>query len=99
MTRSHTLSETAFKKLQQHATRRSLLHGSAKGAAGLGLASFGARQGWQPAGAAQDAVCDGADARISYGIWDAAQKPGVDAQIAAFTAKHPNISIEVQIVP
>lgn len=99
MTRSHSLGNAAFTKLQRYVTRRSLLHGSAKGAAGLGLAALAGRQSWQPTRAAQDAVCDGAEVRISYGIWDAAQKPGVDAQVAAFQALHPNITVEVQIVP
>lgn len=99
MTRSHLPGEAAFTKLQRYATRRSLLQGTAKGAAGLGLATLAANLGWQTSRAAQDAVCDGAQSNITYGIWDAAQKPGVDAQIAAFNAKNPNISVEVQIVP
>ena len=99
MTRSHNLGEESFTKLQRFATRRTLLRGTAAGAAGLGLSTLGGRLGQPVARAAQDAVCDGAEARLSYGIWDAAQKPGVDAQVAAFQALHPNITIEVQIVP
>lgn len=99
MTRSFKLGEEAFTKLQRYATRRTLLRGAAAGAAGIGLTALGGGTGQPAARAAQDAVCEGAEARISYGIWDAAQKPGVDAQVAAFQALHPNITVEVQIVP
>ncbi|MFT4036834.1 MAG: sugar ABC transporter substrate-binding protein [Thermomicrobiales bacterium] len=99
MTRSRAFGDAAFTTLQQHVTRRILLRGSAAGAAGLGIAALGGATGRQSASAAQDAICNGEQAHLTYGFWDAAQKPGVDAQIAAFTAKHPNISIETQIVP
>lgn len=99
MTRPLSLGSEAFSKLQHYVTRRALLRAGAGGAAGLGLASLGGQMGRQRARAAQDAVCDGAEVTISYGIWDAAQLPGVEAQMAAFNAVHPNITIEPQIVP
>lgn len=99
MTRPRTLGNDAFAKLQQYVTRRSLLRAGAGGAAGLGLAALGSQSRPARARAAQDAVCDGAEVTISYGIWDAAQRPGVEAQIAAFNAIHANITIEPQIVP
>ncbi len=99
MTRPRTMGNDAFAKLQQYVTRRSLLRAGAGGAAGLGLAALGDQSRPVRARAAQDAVCDGAEATLSYGFWDAAQRPGVEAQIAAFTALHPNITIEPQIVP
>jgi multiple sugar transport system substrate-binding protein len=49
--------------------------------------------------AAQDAVCGGEAVTITYGFWDAAQRPGIEAQIAAFNAHHPHITVEPQIVP
>lgn len=99
MTRPRTLGNDAFAKLQQYVTRRSLLRAGAGGAAGLGLAALGSQSRSTRARAAQDAVCDGAEVTITYGIWDAAQLPGVEAQIAAFNAIHANITIEPQIVP
>lgn len=99
MTRPLSLGTEAFAKMQQYVTRRALLRAGVGGAAGLGLAGLSGQMRRQPARAAQDAVCDGAEVTISYGLWDAAQLPGVEAQIAAFNALHPNITIEPQIVP
>lgn len=40
-----------------------------------------------------------AKVNLTYAIWNAAQKPAMDAIIAAFQAKNPNITVEVQVVP
>jgi multiple sugar transport system substrate-binding protein len=41
----------------------------------------------------------GEEVTLTYGFWDTAQEAAVDAQIAAFTAAFPAITIEKQIVP
>ena len=41
----------------------------------------------------------GEEATVTYGFWDTAQEPAIDAQIAAFNAVYPNITVEKQIVP
>jgi multiple sugar transport system substrate-binding protein len=99
MTRPRSLGSEAVAKMQRYLSRRALLRSSARGAAGLGLATLAGQSLRQPARAAQDAVCGGENVTLTYGFWDAAQRPGVEAQIAAFNALHPHITIEPQIVP
>lgn len=99
MTRPRSMGSEAFAKLQQFVSRRALLRASARGAAGLGLAALSGQMRRGQASAAQDAICGGEEITITYGFWDAAQRPGIEAQIAAFTELHPNITIEPQIVP
>ncbi|MCC6315474.1 MAG: sugar ABC transporter substrate-binding protein [Thermomicrobiales bacterium] len=48
---------------------------------------------------AQDTGYGGESVTLSYGLWDAAQKPGIDKQIAAFNQQFPNIKVEPTIVP
>jgi multiple sugar transport system substrate-binding protein len=40
-----------------------------------------------------------AQTRITYGYWSAAQRPMVEAEIAAFEAQNPDIDVEPQLVP
>jgi multiple sugar transport system substrate-binding protein len=52
--------------------------------------------------AAQDATpsaYNGEEAKITYGYWDTAQSAAIEAQIEAFKAHAPNITVEPQIVP
>ncbi len=37
--------------------------------------------------------------RLSYGIWDASAEPAMKQIAAAFTKEHPNVSVEVQVIP
>jgi multiple sugar transport system substrate-binding protein len=99
MTRPQILGDDALAKLETFVSRRTLLRSSARGAAGLGLAALGGAASRRYARAAQEAVCGGENVTITYGFWDAAQRPAVDAQIAAFKTLHPNITVEPQIVP
>ena len=99
MTRDVQMGSEAYAMLQKFVTRRSLLRSGARGAAGLGLATLGGRTSTRSTRAAQDAVCGGEEITITYGTWDAAQLPAVEAQIAAFNEVHPNITVEPQVVP
>ncbi len=53
----------------------------------------------QLAGAQDVPAYEGEEATISYGFWDTAQEAAIDAQIEAFKAVQPNITVEKQIVP
>lgn len=99
MTRPLTLGNAAFAKMQQYVSRRTLLRAGAKGAAGLGLAALGSQASRGRTRAAQEAICGGEEITLTYGFWDAAQRPGIEQQIAAFKELNPNITIEPQIVP
>jgi len=89
----------ALAALKTLMNRRTLLRGSAAGAAGLGLAGLGGQSAVDRVHAAQDAVCGGEEIKITYGFWDDAQRPAVEQQIAAFKELHPNITVEPQVVP
>lgn len=39
------------------------------------------------------------DVTISYGIWDPNQQPAMEAIADAFTAEHPNVTVEIQLTP
>lgn len=50
--------------------------------------------------AAQEATpYNGEEVTITYGFWDAVQQPGVEAQIEAFNAQFPNITVDPQLTP
>jgi multiple sugar transport system substrate-binding protein len=68
------------------------------GVAGLSVGLLSALPGGRSAGA-QGTGYGGESATLSYGMWDAAQRPGVDKQIAAFNQQFPNIKIEPTVVP
>jgi len=76
--------------------RRSLLRTGGAVAAGVGAAAIHSSHGHV---AAQTNGCSGDDVTLTYGYWDTTQQPGIDAQIAAFEAKFPNISISLQAIP
>lgn len=55
-----------------------------------------------PAGGDQAATtaapaAGGEKVNLTFGIWDSYQKPGMEALAAAYTAKNPNVTIEVQV--
>ena len=39
------------------------------------------------------------DATITYGIWDQNQQPAMQEIADAFTAEHPNVTVEIQLTP
>ena len=85
--------------LDKRLDRRALLRTGGAVAAGLGAAAvLPSRRGGR-ARAAQSGGCSGDDVTLTYGYWDTTQQPGVDAQIAAFEEKYPNISINLQPIP
>lgn len=74
--------------------RRAFLH-AAGGLAALGLAGRQQRSHAQtPA-----PTYGGEDVTITYGFWDSAQEAAIRAQIDAFAAVFPSITVEPQIVP
>ena len=36
---------------------------------------------------------------LSYAVWDQTQKPAMEELAKAFTAQHPNITIDIQLTP
>ena len=44
--------------------------------------------------------CGASDGKthLKFQIWDTAQKPGMEAMCAAYTAQHPDVVIDVQVV-
>jgi len=46
------------------------------------------------------AGCSSSDGKthLTFQIWDAAQQPGMEAMCAAYTAQHPDVVIDVQVV-
>ena len=99
MSNHRRMGSEALATLKSHVTRRSLLRGSAAGAASFGLAALGGQSAVDRVQAAQDAVCGGEEITITYGIWDSAQLPAVETQAAAFKELHPTITVEPQLVP
>lgn len=78
-------------------TRRKLL-GAAGGVSALALA--GALPNFAGAQSPEATTSyNGEEVTITYGFWDTAQEAAVDAQIEAFKAHFPNITVEKQIVP
>ncbi|MCD2440713.1 sugar ABC transporter substrate-binding protein [Agromyces sp. SYSU K20354] len=41
----------------------------------------------------------GEDVTITYGIWDENQQPAMEDIAAAFTAEHPNVTVDIQLTP
>lgn len=98
---SQTPEATDRRRTSGFLTRRRLLGAGAAGVAALGL-SAAPLGGRSRSLARQDATdCADADleAKLSYGFWDVAQQPGVEAQIAAFNETFPNIEISPEVVP
>ncbi|CAN5575692.1 sugar ABC transporter substrate-binding protein [soil metagenome] len=86
-------------KLTSHVSRRSLI-GAAGGVSALALAGALPRTGLGQATPAVDVTpYDGEEVTITYGFWDAAQEAAILAQIEAFNAHFPAITVEPQIVP
>lgn len=73
-------------------TRRSLI-GAAGAASALALTGRVGRA------QAQATPYAGEEVTITYGFWDSAQEAAIEAQIEAFKAVQPNITVEPQIVP
>lgn len=82
-----------------HISRRRLVGAGVAGAVGLGLTPLPVGRAAR-SGAAQEApACPEGEVSLSYGFWDVAQQPGIEAQIAAFNEEFPNIRISPEVVP
>ncbi len=68
------------------------------GAVGLSVCMLATIPGQRQA-AAQESGYDGEEVTLTYGLWDASQRPGVEQQIAAFNEQFPDITVEPQVVP
>ena len=90
---------TIRKSLDSAISRRRVVQASAATAAvtAIGLPRLAGAQDASPASDAP--VYNGEEVTISYGFWDTAQEAAIDAQIEAFKAVQPNITVEKQIVP
>ncbi len=76
-------------------SRRRLVQAGAVGLSASVLANVpGGRQA-----VAQETGYGGEDVTLTYGMWDAAQRAGVDEQIALFNETFPKIKVEPQVVP
>jgi multiple sugar transport system substrate-binding protein len=42
---------------------------------------------------------DGGEVTLSYGIWDAAQKPAMEQIVSEFHKDHPDINVKIQVTP
>jgi multiple sugar transport system substrate-binding protein len=87
------------KSLESGISRRRVVQAGAATAAvtALGLPRLAGAQEASPA--ADAPVYNGEEVTVTYGFWDTAQEAAIDAQIEAFKAVQPNITIEKQIVP
>lgn len=75
--------------------RRGVIQAGAAGAAAAAMS-----RGPQAAFAQELATpYAGEEAKITYGFWDSSQQPAIEAQLAAFSEKFPEITVEPQIVP
>jgi multiple sugar transport system substrate-binding protein len=79
-------------------SRRRLL-GAAGGVSALALAGSLPRVALGQSPAAEVAPYGGEPVTITYGFWDTAQEAAINAQLEAFKAVQPNITVEPQIVP
>jgi multiple sugar transport system substrate-binding protein len=81
-------------------SRRGLVQAGAAGLAAGALAGI-PRAGLARQGATPQPVeaYDGGPAEITYGFWDTAQQAAVEAQLAAFKEKFPEITVTPEIVP
>ncbi|MCA9859618.1 MAG: sugar ABC transporter substrate-binding protein, partial [Thermomicrobiales bacterium] len=86
-------------KVDTQFTRRKLL-GAAGAVSALALAGALPRVALgQASPVAEVAPYDGEEVTITYGFWDTAQEAAINAQLEAFKAHFPNITVEPQIVP
>ncbi len=90
-------------KFNAQITRRKLL-GAAGGVSALALAGAlpTVALGQSPDCVARRAPItpyNGEEVTITYGFWDTAQEAAITAQLEAFKAVFPNITVEPQIVP
>lgn len=74
------------------------------GAVGLSACVLANAPGGRVAAAQGTAVAQGTgyggeNVTLAYGMWDAAQLPGVKQQISAFNELFPNITVDPQVVP
>jgi multiple sugar transport system substrate-binding protein len=79
-------------------SRRTLL-GAAGAASALAVTGALPRMALGQSPAAGVSAYDGEPVTITYGFWDTAQEAAIDAQIEAFNAHIPTITVEKQIVP
>ncbi|MGH2551117.1 MAG: ABC transporter substrate-binding protein, partial [Thermomicrobiales bacterium] len=73
--------------------------GGATAAAALGALPRLASAQATPDAGPEIAPYNGEKVKITYGYWDTAQSEAIDAQIKAFNAEFPDITVEPQIVP
>ena len=69
------------------------------GAAGLSASVLAGIAGGRQVAAQAATSYGGEKVTLAYGMWDAAQLPGVKQQISAFNEQFPNIKVEPQVVP
>jgi multiple sugar transport system substrate-binding protein len=96
------LTTSAKDALDTRLSRRRLTQfgAAATAAATLGsLPRFAGAQDATPNAGPEIAPYNGEDVTITYGYWDTAQSAAIEAQIEAFKAVQPNITVEPQIVP
>ncbi|MEZ4507967.1 MAG: sugar ABC transporter substrate-binding protein [Thermomicrobiales bacterium] len=86
------------KPFDTQVTRRSLL-GAAGGLSAFALAGALPKVALGQSPVAEVAPYAGEEVTITYGFWDTAQEAAITAQIEAFKAVQPNITVEPQIVP
>lgn len=80
--------------------RRSFLSLAALGAATVSLAACGASTGGgTAAGGSYTAPATDLSATLTYAIWDAAQKPGMQRIIDSFNKQYPNIRVNIDLTP
>jgi multiple sugar transport system substrate-binding protein len=65
---------------------------AALAASAAALLAFSACSSGSGAGSSEDAT-------ITYGIWDQNQQPAMQEIADAFTAEHPNVTVEIQLTP
>lgn len=82
-------------------SRRGLVQAGAVGLSACVLANTpgGRVAAAQGTAVAQETGYGGENVTLAYGLWDAAQLPGVKQQISAFNEQFPNIKVEPQVVP
>jgi len=97
------MNDQISRTLQSLAARRTDRRAVVKGAAaGLALGAFGlgrSASAQESTPATDLPAYNGEEVTITYGYWDSTQTPGVEAQLAAFKEKFPNITVEPQITP
>ena len=99
MASNERMGNEALTKLKTFLSRRALLRGSAGGRPVSASPRLAARRGAVAPARRRMRSAAARRSRITYGFWDAAQRPAVEQQIAAFKELHPNITVEPQVVP